>query len=170
MSGCAHICAPIRFFVGIQRSRSAYKGTDLMLAALQRLQADFGCSRVEIVKAENVPFERYQEMMNSSHVILDQLYSYTPAMNALLAMAKGIVVVGGGEEEQYDLLGEKELRPIINVQPTEQDVYDQIATRLLSGREDIRQLQLDSMEYIRRHHDHIAVARCYEDFYMARQR
>ena len=118
-----------------------------------------------IVKAENVPFTQYQEMMNSSHVLLDQLYSYTPAMNALLAMAKGLIVVGGGEEEQYQLLDEQELRPIINVQPTEQDVYDQIANRLLSGRENIRQLQLDSVEYIRRHHDHIKVAKNYLDFY-----
>ncbi|MBR1791050.1 MAG: glycosyltransferase family 1 protein [Bacteroidaceae bacterium] len=157
--------APLRFFIGIQRSRSAYKGTDLMLSALQRLQADFGPDRVAILKAESVPFAQYQEMMNSSHVLLDQLYSYTPAMNALLAMAKGLIVVGGGEEEQYELLGEHQLRPIINVQPTEQDVYDQIAKRLLSGKEDIHQLQLDSMEYIRRHHDHIKVAQSYLDFY-----
>ena len=99
-------------------------------------------------------------------MLLDQLYSYTPAMNGLLAMAKGLILVGGGEEEQYQLLGENELRPIINVQPTEQDVYDQIAQRLLSGREDIHQLQLDSIEYIRRHHDHLKVARQYESFYL----
>ncbi len=152
--------AQLRFFIGIQRSRSAYKGTDIMLAALNRLQADY-TDRVVVRRAESIPFAQYQEMMNTSHVILDQLYSYTPAMNALLAMAKGLIVVGGGEPEHYDLLGEKQLRPIINVRPTEQDVYDQIALRLLSGREDIRQLQLDSMEYIRRHHDHLRVARCY---------
>ena len=155
-------------FIGIQRERSAYKGTDIMLSALRRLQADFGSDRLQIIKAESVPFAQYQEMMNSSHVLLDQLYSYTPGMNGLLAMAKGLILVGGGEEEQYQLLGEKELRPIINVQPTEQDVYDQIATRLLSGQEDIRKLQLDSIEYIRRHHDHIHVARQYETFWQSR--
>ena len=154
----------LSFFIGIQRSRSFYKGTDIMLSALKQLQSDFG-ERMKIVKAENVPFAQYQEMMNSSHVILDQLYSYTPAMNALLAMAKGLIVVGGGEPEHYDLLDEHELRPIINVRPTEQDVYDQIADRLLSGKENIHQLQLDSIEYIRRHHDHLLVARKYQDFY-----
>ncbi|MCR4995455.1 MAG: glycosyltransferase [Bacteroidales bacterium] len=157
---------PIRFFIGIQRSRSAYKGTDIMLNALQRLAADYP-DRMEIVKAESVPFAQYQEMMNTSHVLLDQLYSYTPGMNGLLAMAKGLILVGGGEPEHYDLLGEHDLRPIINVQPTEQDVYDQIAHRLLSGAEDVRQLQLDSLEYIRRHHDHFIVARAYESFYTA---
>ena len=155
----------LRFFIGIQRSRSSYKGTDIMLAALERLQKAFGKEHVEIVKAENVPFAEYQQMMNSSHVLLDQLYSYTPAMNGLLAMSKGLILVGGGEPEHYDLLEEHELRPIINVQPNEQDVYDQIANRLLSGKEDVRQLQLDSIEYIRRHHDHIKVAQQYLDFY-----
>ncbi|MBQ9285531.1 MAG: glycosyltransferase [Bacteroidaceae bacterium] len=156
---------PLRFFIGIQKKRSEYKGTDIMLRALERLQVDFGPERVVINKAENVPFAQYQGLMNSSHVILDQLYSYTPAMNALLAMAKGIIVVGGGEEEQYVFIGEKELRPIINVQPSEEDVYYQIAHRLLSGNEDIHQLQLDSIEYVRRHHDHISIARQYENLY-----
>ena len=108
--------------------------------------------------------------MNTSYVLLDQLYSYTPAMNGFLAMAKGLILVGGGEEEQYELLGEHELRPIINVQPTEDDVYHQIASRLLSGKEDIHQLQLDSIEYVQRHHDHLQVARQYEKFYLEQQR
>ena len=157
---------PLTFFIGIQKDRSYYKGTDIMLVALERLQRDFGEDRVKIIRVENVPFATYQQLMNSSHVLLDQLYSYTPAMNGLLAMAKGLILVGGGEEEQYQLLGENQLRPIINVQPTDQDVYDQIAQRLLSGREDIHQLQLDSIEYIRRHHDHLKVARQYESFYL----
>ena len=156
----------INLFIGIQRSRSSYKGTDVMLAALQRLKKDYP-NRLDIFKAENVPFAQYQEMMNNSHALLDQLYSYTPGMNGLLAMAKGLVLVGGGEPEHYDLLGERVLRPIINVQPTEEDVYQQIATRLLSGKEDIHQLQLDSIAYIRRHHDHIKVAKQYVDLYTA---
>ena len=137
-----------------------------MLSALQRLKADYP-DKLDIITAEDVPFTQYQEMMNNSHVLLDQLYSYTPGMNGLLAMAKGLILVGGGEPEHYELLGEKELRPIINVQPTEEDVYHQIATRLLSGKEDIHQLQLDSIEYIRRHHDHLDVAKKYETFYLA---
>ena len=161
-----HKPSALNCFIGIQRSRSSYKGTDIMLAALQRLKADYP-DKINIFKAEDVPFAQYQEMMNNSHALLDQLYSYTPAMNGLLAMAKGLILVGGGEPEHYELLGEKELRPIINVQPSEEDVYQQIATRLLSGKENIHQLQLDSIEYIRRHHDHIKVAQQYLDFWQA---
>lgn len=154
----------IRFFIGIQKTRNEYKGTDIMLRALLKLQERYP-DRMQIVKAESVPFEQYKEMMNSSHVLLDQLYSYTPGMNGLLAMSKGIVLVGGGEEEQYDIINEHELRPIINVQPTEEDVIHQIEHRILLHPENIKQLATDSIEYVRRHHDYIKVAQLYEYLY-----
>lgn len=67
----------VRFFIGVQKSRGMYKGTDVMLRALERV-ADRHPDRCEIVKAESVPFPVYQHMMDSSHALLDQLYSYTP--------------------------------------------------------------------------------------------
>lgn len=154
---------PVKLFVGINRGRSAYKGTDIMLRAAQALREKYP-DRLEITIAEGVPFDEYQRLMNGSDAILDQLYSYTPSMNALLAMSKGIIVVGGGEPENYDILGEKELRPIINVQPNEQSVYDELEQLILHP-ERIPELKRQSVEYIRRHHDYIKVARQYAKFY-----
>lgn len=156
----------VRFFVGVQKSRSAYKGTDIMLRALRRVEARYP-DRCQVRVVENVPFDEYQRLMDTSDVILDQLYSYTPAMNALQAMAKGLVVVGGGEPENYDILGERELRPIINVRPDEADVYRQLEALVLHP-ERLPELSRQSVEYIRRHHDHIAVARRYEAFWRER--
>ena len=153
----------VRFFIGIQRNRSAYKGTDIMYQSLVRLARQYP-DRIEIVKAESVPFAQYSRMMNQCDVLLDQLYSYTPAMNALLAMAKGLVVVGGGEEENYAILGEKELRPIVNVQPTAEDVYAKMEQLILHP-DDIARRSAESIEYVRRHHDHIKVAQQYVDFW-----
>ena len=150
----------LHFFIGLQRTRSAYKGTDIMLRALERLKEKYP-DRMEIVIAENVPFEQYCEMMNHSDVLLDQLYSYTPAMNALQAMSQGLVVVSGGEPEHYALLGETELHPIINVQPTEDDVFQQIEQRLLLHPEALEQLSRDSGEYVLLHHDPVRVAQQY---------
>lgn len=149
----------IRFFIGINRSRTALKGTDIMLRALERIVADYP-DRAEMVKAESVPFDEYKKMMRSCDVLLDQIYSYTPAMNALLAMSQGLIVVSGGEEESYEILGEKELRPIINVQPDEEDVYRQLEWLVLHP-ERIAQLKRDSIEYVHRHHDSLKVAKRY---------
>lgn len=154
----------MRFFIGIQRSRNAYKGTDIMLRALENLQRRWG-GRMQIVKAESVPFARYRHMMDTSDVLLDQLYSYTPAMNGLLAMAKGLVLVGGGEEEHYQLMGEDVLRPIINVQPTQESVEQEIERRLLLHPDDLKQLQEDSRAYTLRHHHHVRVAEQYVRFW-----
>ena len=155
--------APIRFFIGISKGRSSYKGTDIMLQALEAIQRKHP-EAVEIVKAEGVPFEQYQHMMEHSDAILDQLYSYTPAMNALLAMSKGIVCIGGGEPEHYDLLGERELRPIINVEPSFDSVYSQLEQLVLHP-ERLPLLQQQSIAYVSRHHDHLKVARQYEQLY-----
>ena len=56
--------------------------------------------------------------MLGSDAIMDQLYSYTPSMNPLEAMAHGIICIGGGEPENYEIIHETTLRPIINVLPT----------------------------------------------------
>lgn len=153
----------VKFFIGIQKHRNQYKGTDIMLRALQRVKADFPES-CEIKIAESVPFPEYVEMMNESHVILDQLYSYTPAMNALQAMAQGLIAVSGGEPESYEILGEDELRPIVNVQPTEESVYQELV-KLIKEPFMIEKLSRQSIEYIRRHHNHVRVAQRYLDFY-----
>lgn len=155
----------IRFFIGMMRDRSVYKGTDVMWRALQRVKEKYG-DEVSVTKVENVPFAEYRRRLAGSDVLLDQLYSYTPAMNALEAMAQGLVVVGGGEPENYDILGEDRLRPIINVQPNEQSVFDALCT-LVEHREALPRLQRESREYIRRHHDHIKVAQRYLDFWNA---
>ena len=147
---------PVRLFIGISKNRSAYKGTDIMLRAAKRIAEKYP-QRVKLLVAEGVPFEQYKTMIDNADVILDQLYSYTPAMNALEAMNRGTIVVGGGEPEQYEFINERELRPIVNVQPTEESVYEQIENLLLSA--DITKQKADSVEYIRRHHDHIKVAR-----------
>ena len=153
----------VRFFIGINRERTKQKGTDIMLRALERIVKDYP-DRAEMVKAESVPFTEYKEMMKACDVLLDQIYSYTPAMNALQAMSMGLVVVSGGEEEHYELIGEKELRPIINVLPEEEDIYNKLEQLILHP-ERMPQLKRDGMEYVRRHHDSIKVAQRYLDIW-----
>ena len=150
-------------FIGINRERSQYKGTDIMLQAAQDLTKKYG-HRMKLVTAESVPFEEYQQLMDGSDAILDQLYAYTPSMNPLLAMSKGIICIGGGEPENYQIIHEEELRPIINVQPTYESVYHELENLILHP-ERIPTLKWQSREYVRRHHDYLKVARQYESLY-----
>ncbi|MBQ6964175.1 MAG: glycosyltransferase family 1 protein [Bacteroidaceae bacterium] len=153
----------VTVFVGISKNRSAYKGTDIMLRATQAVQEKYP-DRLQVQIAEGVPFAQYQHMMDSSDAILDQLYSYTPAMNSLMAMSKGIINIGGGEPENYEILGEQELRPIINVLPTYESCYEEMEQLVLHP-ERIPALKQQSIEYVKKHHDYLKVARQYLDFY-----
>ena len=153
----------LNLFVGISKKRSAYKGTDVMLKAAETIAAKYP-KQVVLQVANGIPFAQYERMLDSSDAILDQLYSYTPAMNALLAMSKGIIVVGGGEPENYEILGEQELRPIINVQPSYDSVCQELEQLVLHP-ERIQELKRQSIEYIRKHHDYVKVAKEYEAFY-----
>ncbi|MCD8282665.1 MAG: glycosyltransferase family 1 protein [Prevotella sp.] len=150
-------------FVGISKGRSAYKGTDIMLAAAKDVAKDYA-GRVELQVVEGVPFAKYQQLLRNADIILDQLYSYTPAMNALEAMGAGVAVVGGGEPENYEILGETELRPIVNVEPNQSSVYAALA-RLVTHPVELERRQRESIEYVRRHHDYISVAKRYEQLY-----
>lgn len=161
----ANVPSKLKLFIGINRSRSEYKGTDIMLRAAQDIEKKYP-DRVELRIAENVPFKQYVEMMNGSDAILDQLYSYTPSMNPLEAMSRGIICVGGGEPENYDILNEKQLRPIVNVQPTYESVYHELE-HLALHTELIPNLKRQSIKYICKHHEYIRVAKQYEQFYAA---
>ena len=149
----------VRIFIGINRSRSVYKGTDIMLKAAQDVLAKYP-DKMELIKAESVPFAQYQQMMNGSDAILDQLYAYTPSMNPLLAMSKGIICIGGGEPENYEIINETELRPIINVEPNYESVYKEVEQLVLHP-ERIPELKRQSVEYVRKHHDYLKVASQY---------
>ena len=149
----------VRIFIGINRNRSVYKGTDIMLKAAEDVLAKYP-DKMELLKAESVPFAQYQQMMNGSDAILDQLYAYTPSMNPLLAMSKGIICIGGGEPENYEIINETELRPIINVEPSYESVYKEVEQLVLHP-ERIPELKRQSVEYVRKHHDYLKVASQY---------
>lgn len=150
---------PLRMFIGINAERSVYKGTDIMLRAAEDIVKRYP-GRAVLNKAVSVPFEEYRKLMASSDIILDQLYSYTPSMNPLEAMRQGIVCVGGGEADFYHFIGEDSCRPIINVEPSYESVFAQLE-QLVHHPERLPMLKRQSIEFVRKHHDYIKVARQY---------
>ena len=85
-------------------------------------------------------------------------------MNPLLAMSKGIICIGGGEPENYEIINETQLRPIINVEPTYDSVYHELELLVLNP-DRIPQLKRQSVDYVAKHHDYLKVARQYLDFW-----
>ena len=155
----------IKVLVGVQRKREYMKGA-LKIAEFVEEASRRNPGKIEICYAENVPYAEYCEMLSATDVQVDQFYSYTPSMNSLAAMARGTVVIGGGEDEAYEFIGEKELRPIINVSPEnsfEENV--EIIEKALTVPGSVERLSRESILYARKHHDYRVVACQYESLY-----
>ena len=154
----------VRLFIGIQRDRHVIKGTDRLLAAMKRVHDRYpGITELEVV--ENLPYDEYTQRMRSSHVILDQLYSYTPGTNALMAMAQGLVAVSGAEPEYYDLIGETANKPIINVSPLEEGDIDHKLSWLVEHRDELPAMARASRAFVEKHNAAPKVAQRYLDFW-----
>lgn len=155
-SGLDETPRKVRIFLGRHSSRLLEKGTDMLEAAARRV-VERHPDRAELVIVEDRPYKEYIELLHSAHVVLDQVYSYTPATNALLAMARGKTVFSGAEDDYYDFIGEHELRPIINAVP---DV-DRIAadlTEVVLHPERLRERGLQSRLFVSRHNSPVTVA------------
>lgn len=160
---------PVNVLVGIQPKRIVEKGIDQILPLLERLASEHP-DKIKINKVECVPFDQYQKLLAETDVLVDQLYSYTPAMNALEAMKVGTVVVSGGEEDYYDFIGEKELRPIINLRPFDDENNYNILKNALLDFERLRRLSAQSIDFVKKYHDSDSIARQYIEVFDALSR
>lgn len=148
----------VRFFLGYHNDRMALKGTDRILEALRKVVSRHP-DKAEMEIVTNVPYNEYVGKLNRSHVILDQLYSYTPATNALLGMARGMVAVSGAEPEYYDFIGETENRPIVNISPLDpQDIENKLEW-IIANKRMLPELSRQSAAFVVKHNDSIMIAK-----------
>lgn len=153
----------IKFFIGIQKDRHQLKGTDLLLKGLLDIEKKY-TGDIQINRAESIPNDQYLKLMSDSDIILDQIYSYTPGMNALSAMALGLIAVSGAEPEMYKLLHETQNKPIINILPNTEAIYNEIEN-IIINKDNIPQQSVDSRKFIEEHHDSMKIAVQYLNFW-----
>lgn len=159
------LSTPIQVLVGLQPHREFMKGA-MCIARFVEAVARRHPGSVEIKYVEGVPYDEYMRMLDAADVLVDQFYSYTPSMNSLAAMARGTVVIGGGEEEYYAFIGEPRLRPIINVSPEMSDVENEAAIeRVFFTKNALARMSRESVEFVAKYHDFRRVAEAYERLY-----
>lgn len=165
---------PVHILLAVQKKRAAMKGTDQMEPLFVRL-AEEHPEQVVLHRVESVPFAEYCRLLDEADVVVDQLYSYTPAMNALEAMARGKVVVSGGEESYYRFQQEQysssqglapsqhqqiaaDLRPIINLRPFEPEQNYKLLCDILLCPERVAELKRQSLQFVQIFHQAEQVA------------
>ena len=156
---------PLTILIGLQPKRDFMKGA-MKIAAFVEEVARRHPGKVQIKYVEGVPYDEYMRLLAEVDVLVDQLYSYTPSMNSLAAMARGTVVIGGGEEEYYEFIGEDTLRPIINVRPDVPDEENIAAIeRALFTDGTLERMAQESIQFVHKYHDYRLVAKQYEQLY-----
>lgn len=153
-------------FLGRHSTRKKIKGTDRIEKAAKRVANEFP-EKCELTIVEDVPYNEYLSRLKEADVVLDQLYSFSPATNALLAMANGQAVLSGGEPEYYDFIGEKELFPIINGIPDDEQLYETIKDMVLNPQK-IVDAGAQGPAFVAKHNAAELVARRHIDFWTSK--
>lgn len=156
----------VKFFLGRDKTRKLMKGSDLLEYAAKKI-VDLYPDKAELTIVENRPFDEFVGLMKDSHVVLDQIYSYTPATTALMAMAYGLNVVSGGESDYYNFINEYDNRPIINA-PIEFEALTKVLENIVTNPSQIRERGLRSREFVKKHNSCETVAQRFLSFWEQR--
>lgn len=111
----------IRLFIGMRQGMEIQKGTARMLRICLELEKEMH-DRCSVTCVRNLPLAEYLRRMSESHIVLDQLYSYSPGTNAFQAMALGRVAATGAQPEYYEYIGEPDTGAIIPLSPLVSDL------------------------------------------------
>ena len=155
---------PVRLLFASQKLRGQMKGTDQLEPLFDRLAREFP-DIIDLCKIESVPFEQYQRLVAEADVVVDQLYSFTPAMGALESMAQGKVVISGYEPEYQQFIDGPQESGIINLRPFDDAHNYEVLRTTLTDRNKIARLQSSSQAFVRKYHNADDVARQFVEFW-----
>jgi len=156
----------VNLFLGRIDYHKAIKGTDRIGNVAEIIAKEFP-KHCNLIIVENIPYRKYVDKIREGDLVLDQLYSYTPATNALLAMSAGQAVLSGAEPEYYDFIGEKNLHPIINAVPDDEMLYNTLKEYILNP-DLIRGLGALGRPFVEKHNSTDIVAQRCVDFWCSR--
>lgn len=153
---------PIRVLIGMREGMEIQKGTARMLDICKDLEKEMaGQFEVKVVK--NLPLADYLNELRNSHIVIDQLYSYSPGMNALQTMAFGRITASGAQPEYYQYIGEN-TQPIFCLTPLEdtETIKNRLKELILDAKR-LKSMSEEGRRLVERHNDVGKVASLFEE-------
>lgn len=148
------------FFHGL--NRPGFKGTFLIEKGFDELKRKYP-NDVECIIEGRMPFNKYMELLSKINISVDQVFSYSLAMNALYSMAQGKIVAGGAEEESK-ILYEGVLPPVYNLLP-DHDALMSSFEKILEDRAGIAERSAESRAFVAGFHAPDTVASSYINYW-----
>ncbi|MBD5312133.1 MAG: hypothetical protein K2J92_05260 [Muribaculaceae bacterium] len=150
----------LRILIGMRKAMEVQKGTARMAKTVGEL-ARRNPRRFALETVNSIPLAEYLQRVQANHIVLDQLYSYSPATNALQTMALGRIAGSGGQPEFYRAIGWTGAEPVLKLDPLT-DIEDSL-WRLIRNPEDMAQRSLAGRRLVEQNNDVRIVARRFEE-------
>lgn len=136
-------------------TRRGFKGTPVVLEAMELLKArrkDY-----EFAVIEGLEYAEYLRTMATTDIVIDQVYSHSPGMNALEMLASGKIVLTGASElgrSYYPFMNDC---PVFDAPPNPAELADQLS-HLLDRQKEFSQLAERGRNFVLTHHSPYLVA------------
>lgn len=148
-----HILAPYH------QGRELEKGTDILYKIAKKV------SNARVDRVTGLKYNEFVDRLKASDAVIDQLYSYTPATTALIAMAMGKTVVTGAETDFETFINDRV--PAINADPVHpeklKDNIEHLCVPYMLSRRAI-----EARKFVERHNNMKVVACRFVDFWNTR--
>lgn len=151
----------VRILIGMRGGMEIQKGTSKMLDLCRNLEKEMP-GEVEVKVVRNLSLEDYLDELRQSHIVIDQLYSYSPATNALQTMALGRITASGGQDEYYEYIDEN-ARPIFCLSPLEdENMIKERMKELIRDKERMKRMSEEGRKLVEKHNDVHSIATIFE--------
>ena len=157
---------PVRILIGMRGGMEIQKGTARMLELCRELEEEMP-GQVEVKAVKDLSLSDYLDELRKSNIVVDQLYSYSPATNALQTMALGRVTASGAQPEYYDYIQE-DSRPIFCLSPLEDEKSIKERLReLVIDKERLKEMSETGRLLVERHNNVRDIAPMFEAHWKA---
>ena len=146
-------------FLGINRGNYYQKGIPFFEEALHQIQQKYG-DQIEIIIAEQLPYQAYQVAQQKATIVLDQVFSKDQGYNALEAMAKGKVVFTGADQAFLAHYQLEEDEVCIEAKPDVAYLVDKLSW-LIENKETLVQIGVRAQQFVHSVHDCKIIANQY---------
>lgn len=160
-----NIEGPVRILIGMRGNMEIQKGTARMLDICRELEKEIP-GKLEVRVVKDLSLKEYLDELRASHIVIDQLYSYSPATNALQTMALGRITASGAQPEYYAYLNEN-TRPIFCLSPLDdENTIKESLRSLVLDKEGLKRIAKEGRSLVERHNDVRSIAPIFEDHWI----
>lgn len=136
-------------------SRSGFKGTTAISKAIEILSSHRNDFEFSIISG--LSFNDYIKAVSEADVIIDQVWSQSPGMNALWLLGMGKIVLSGNTILAQEYMTEYKESPIIDASPIPHILANTISN-VIDNKEQFKEQSERGISYLRKHHDYMKVA------------